>query len=158
MKEVVNRRYTRILAEGGDLPQLVVIDGGKGQVRFAYEALLELDLIDKLKIIGIAERMEELIIPGDPYPMFLDKNSTSLKLIMQLRDEAHRFGITHHRSRRSKAQISSALDQIPGVGPKTSEKLLAKYKSVTRIKNTSEEELAAFVGVKLAKAIKGGLN
>ena len=158
MKEVVNRRYTRILAEGGDLPQLVVIDGGKGQVRFAYEALLELDLIDKLKIIGIAERMEELIIPGDPYPMFLDKNSTSLKLIMQLRDEAHRFGITHHRSRRSKAQISSALDQIPGVGPKTSEKLLAKYKSVARIKNASEEELAAFVGVKLAKAIKGGLN
>ena len=158
MKEVVNRRYTRILAEGGDLPQLVVIDGGKGQVRFAYEALLELGLIDKLKIIGIAERMEELIIPGDPYPMFLDKNSTSLKLIMQLRDEAHRFGITHHRSRRSKAQISSALDQIPGVGPKTSEKLLAKYKSVARIKNASEEELAAFVGVKLAKAIKGGLN
>ncbi len=158
MKEVVNRRYTRLLAEGGELPQLIVIDGGKGQVRFAYEALVELGLIDKLKIIGIAERMEELIIPGDPYPMFLDKNSTSLKLIMQLRDEAHRFGITHHRFRRTKAQVSSALDQIPGVGPKTAEKLLAKYKSVARIKNAAEEDLAAFVGLKLAKAIKEGLN
>jgi excinuclease ABC subunit C len=158
MKEVVNRRYSRILSEGGELPQLIVIDGGKGQVRFAYEALLELGLVNNIKLIGIAERMEELIIPGDPYPMFLDKNSTSLKLIMQLRDEAHRFGITHHRSRRSKAQISSALDQINGVGPKTAEKLIAKYKSVARIKRVSEEELAAFVGPKLARAIKEGLG
>lgn len=158
MKEVVNRRYTRILAEGGDMPQLIVIDGGKGQVRFAYEALLELGLLDKVKIIGIAERMEELIIPGDPYPLFLDKNSTSLKLIMQLRDEAHRFGITHHRARRSKGQISSQLEQIPGVGPKTIEKLMAKYKTISRIKSASESDLAAILGSKLAKTIKEALD
>lgn len=154
MKEVVNRRYTRLLAEGGDIPQLIVIDGGKGQVRFAYEALLELGLLDKVKLIGIAERMEELIIPGDPYPMFLDKNSTSLKLIMQLRDEAHRFGITHHRSRRSKGMIASALETIPGVGPKTIEKLISKYKTVSRIKLASEDDLSVLVGKKLAKTIK----
>jgi excinuclease ABC subunit C len=158
MKEVVNRRYTRILAEGGDMPQLIVIDGGKGQVRFAYEALLELGLLDKVKLIGIAERMEELIIPGDPYPLFLDKNSTSLKLIMQLRDEAHRFGITHHRARRSKGQISSQLEQIPGVGPKTIEKLMAKYKTISRIKSASESDLAAILGSKLAKTIKEALD
>lgn len=158
MKEVVNRRYTRVISEGGELPQLIVIDGGKGQVRFAYEALLELGLVNRIKIIGIAERMEELIVPGDPYPLFLDKNSTSLKLIMQLRDEAHRFGITHHRSKRSKGQISSALDQIKGVGPRTAEKLIAKYKSVARIRRVPEDELAAFVGPKLAKTIKEGLN
>lgn len=153
MKEVVNRRYTRLLSEGGELPQLVVIDGGKGQVRFAYEALFELGLLDKIKIIGIAERMEELIIPGDPYPLFLDKNSTSLKLIMQLRDEAHRFGITHHRNRRSKSQITSVLDDIPGIGPKTKEKLLGKYKTISRIKNASEDDLAELVGPKVAKTI-----
>lgn len=158
MKEVVNRRYTRILAEGGDMPQLIVIDGGKGQVRFAYEALLELGLLDKVKLIGIAERMEELIIPGDPYPLFLDKNSTSLKLIMQLRDEAHRFGITHHRDRRSKGQISSKLEQIPGVGPKTIEKLMAKYKTISRIKSAAESDLAAILGSKLAKTIKEALD
>lgn len=158
MKEVVNRRYTRVLSEGGELPQLIVIDGGKGQVRFAYEALFELGLIDKVKLIGIAERMEELIVPGDPYPLFLDKNSTSLRLIMQLRDEAHRFGITHHRNRRSKGQISSALDSIPGVGPKTVEKLIAKYKSVPRIRRATLQELSEVVGSKLAKAIKEGLN
>ncbi len=158
MKEVVNRRYTRILAEGGDMPQLIVIDGGKGQVRFAYEALLELGLLDEVKLIGIAERMEELIIPGDPYPLFLDKNSTSLKLIMQLRDEAHRFGITHHRARRSKGQISSQLEQIPGVGPKTIEKLMAKYKTISRIKSASESDLAAILGSKLAKTIKEALG
>ncbi|MBR5609949.1 MAG: excinuclease ABC subunit C [Bacteroidales bacterium] len=158
MKEVVNRRYTRILAEGGDMPQLIVIDGGKGQVRFAYEALLELDLLDKVKLIGIAERMEELIIPGDPYPLFLDKNSTSLKLIMQLRDEAHRFGITHHRARRSKGQISSQLEQIPGVGPKTIEKLMAKYKTISRIKSAAESDLAAILGSKLAKTIMEALD
>lgn len=158
MKEVVNRRYTRILAEGGDMPQLIVIDGGKGQVRFAYEALLELGLLDKVKLIGIAERMEELMIPGDPYPLFLDKNSTSLKLIMQLRDEAHRFGITHHRARRSKGQISSQLEQIPGVGPKTIEKLMAKYKTISRIKSAAESDLAAILGSKLAKTIKEALD
>ncbi|MBQ2243285.1 MAG: excinuclease ABC subunit C [Bacteroidales bacterium] len=158
MKEVVNRRYTRVLAEGGELPQLIVIDGGRGQVRFAYEALLELGLLDKVKLIGIAERMEELIIPGDPYPMFLDKNSTSLKLIMQLRDEAHRFGITHHRDRRSKGQISSSLDTIPGVGPKSIEKLIAKFKSVARIKMATEADIASVVGPNLARKIKEGLS
>lgn len=158
MKEVVNRRYSRLLNEGEELPQLIVIDGGKGQVGCALEALMELGIADKIKLIGIAKRLEELIIPGDPYPLFLDKNSTSLKLIMHLRDEAHRFGITHHRGKRSKSQITSTLEDIPGVGPKTAEKLMSKYKTVSRIKNATEEELAQLVGAKMAKVIKEGLH
>lgn len=158
MKEVVNRRYSRLLNEGSPLPQLIVIDGGKGQVGCALEALMELGIAEKIKLIGIAKRLEEIIIPGDPYPLFLDKNSTSLKLIMQLRDEAHRFGITHHRGRRSKTQITSKLETIPGVGPKTAEKLIKKYKSVSRIKGLPIEELSQVVGPKMATAIKEGLS
>ncbi len=153
MKEVVNRRYTRLLAEGEPLPDLVVIDGGKGQVHSAFEALMELGLLDRIKLIGIAKRMEEIIVPGDPYPLFIDKNSTSLRLIMHLRDEAHRFGITHHRNRRSVSQLQSELDTIPGVGAVSREKLLAKYKTISRIKKVPYREIVNVIGKRSADAL-----
>ncbi|MCQ2166142.1 MAG: excinuclease ABC subunit UvrC [Bacteroidales bacterium] len=155
MKEVVNRRYSRMLAEApDDLPQLIVIDGGKGQLGCAYEALYELGLTDKLTVVALAERLEEVIRVGDPYPLFLDRNSQALKLLQHLRDEAHRFGITHHRNRRSKAQIDSALRHIPGIGPKTEEKLLLHFGSLKRISQASEESIALITGESLAKRIK----
>lgn len=153
MHEVVYRRYSRLLEENEPLPQLILIDGGRGQLNFAYDALVKLNLHNKIKIIGIAKRLEELIIPGDPIPLFLDKNSLSLKLLMNLRDEAHRFGITHHRAKRSKGQTASILTDIPGVGKATQEKLIKHYKSVKRIKECSFEELASIVGKKMAAAI-----
>ena len=153
MKEVVNRRYSRLMAEGEDLPQLVVIDGGRGQLGFALEALMELGIADRIHVVGLAKRMEEVIVPGDPLPLFLDRNSSSLRLLMQIRDEAHRFGITHHRNRRSKAQTASALREIPGVGEKTEQKLLRHFKSLKKIKEASLEELTAVVGPKLASLI-----
>ena len=153
MKEVVNRRYTRLLAEGEPLPELVVIDGGKGQVHSAFEALMELGLLDRIKLIGIAKRMEEIIVPGDPYPLFIDKNSTSLRLIMHLRDEAHRFGITHHRNRRSVSQLQSELDTIPGVGAVSREKLLAKYKTISRMKKVPYREIVNVIGKRSADAL-----
>ncbi|MBP5211212.1 MAG: excinuclease ABC subunit C, partial [Bacteroidales bacterium] len=153
MKEVVNRRYSRMLMEGESLPELVVIDGGRGQLHYAYEALAELGLTDEIFIVGIAKRLEEIIVPGDPHPLFLDKNSSSLKVLMQIRDEAHRFGITHHRNRRSKGQIVSELRSIAGVGEATETKLLRKFKSVAKIKRASVEELAEVVGQKLATEI-----
>lgn len=153
MKEVVNRRYTRLLDEGEPLPDLVVIDGGKGQVHSAFEALMELGLLDKIKLIGIAKRMEEIIVPGDPYPLFIDKNSTSLRLIMHLRDEAHRFGITHHRNRRSVSQLQSELDTIPGVGAVSREKLLAKYKTISRMKKVPYREIVNVIGKRSADAL-----
>ena len=150
MREVVYRRYSRLLAEEGELPQLILIDGGRGQLNFAYDALTELGLQHTIAIIGIAKRLEEIIIPGDPTPLFLDKNSLSLKLLMNLRDEAHRFGITHHRSKRSKAQINSVLREIKGIGQVTEQKLLQRYKSVKRIREAPFEEIAALVGRKTA--------
>lgn len=153
MHEVVYRRYSRLLEENEPLPQLILIDGGRGQLNFAYDALVKLDLHNKIKIIGIAKRLEELIIPGDPIPLFLDKNSLSLKLLMNLRDEAHRFGITHHRAKRSKGQTASVLTEIPGVGKATQEKLIRHYKSVKRIKESTFEELASIAGKKTAAAI-----
>ncbi|HNY05154.1 MAG TPA: excinuclease ABC subunit UvrC [Candidatus Egerieousia sp.] len=154
MYEVVFRRYSRLLEEGGELPQLIVVDGGKGQLDFAYKALTDLNLNKKIPIIGIAKRLEELIIPGDPTPLFLDKNSPGLKLIMQLRDEAHRFGITFHRLKRSKGQINSELRDIKGIGEETEKKLLQRYKSVARLREISAEELTEFAGAKIAQAIK----
>lgn len=159
MKEIVNRRYSRLLAETpDDLPQLVVIDGGKGQLSFAWQALSELGLTDKLTVVGLAERMEEVIRVGDPYPLFLDRNSQSLKVLQHIRDEAHRFGITFHRNLRSKAQIESVLGSIKGVGPRTEERLLLHFGSVARIAEVKEEEIAALVGKKLAAAIKEELK
>ncbi len=153
MKEVVNRRYSRLQEEENQLPQLIIIDGGRGQLNFAWEALRELGLENKIRVIGIAKRLEELIIPGDPHPLFLDKNSVSLRLIMQIRDEAHRFGISHHRNKRSKEQIVSELSQIPGIGPKTEERLLKKFKSLNAIKRCSLEELKGVTGAAAAKKI-----
>ena len=159
MKEVVNRRYARILEENpGDLPQLVVIDGGKGQLAFAYEALAELGLTDKLTVIALAERMEEVYRVGDPYPMFIDRNSPALKVLQQIRDEAHRFGITFHRNLRSKAQIESVLRTIKGVGEKTEQRLLLRFGSVARIASASVEDLAALVGRPLAEKIHEALT
>jgi len=159
MKEVVNRRYSRMLAEApDDLPQLVVIDGGKGQLDFAWQALCELGIQDRLTVVGLAKRLEEVIRVGDPYPLFLDRNSQALKLLQQIRDEAHRFGITFHRSLRTKGEVHSALDDIPGVGPKTAQRLLLHFGSVPRIAAASSEELINFVGPKLAERIRKALN
>ena len=159
MKEVVNRRYSRMLEENpDDLPQLVVIDGGKGQLAFAYEALSELGLTEKLTVIALAERMEEVYRVGDPYPMFIDRNSPALKVLQQIRDEAHRFGITFHRKLRGKSQIESALTSIKGVGEKTEQRLLLRYGSVARIAAAPLEELAEMVGRSLAERILNTLN
>ena len=159
MKEVVNRRYSRMLAENpDDLPQLVVIDGGKGQLAFAYEALAELGLVGKLTLIALAERMEEVYRVGDPYPMFIDRNSPALKVLQQIRDEAHRFGITFHRKLRSKTQIESALKEIKGVGDKTEQRLLLRFGSVARIAAASVDEIAELVGRPLAERISASLN
>jgi excinuclease ABC subunit C len=219
MYEVVYRRYSRLLAEGGEIPQLIVIDGGRGQLHFAYDALKNLGLLGDrpgcptspllrpavgeqnsipvcpegntdatgehnntpvcpngntntveeqnspqmrplphVEVISIAERLEEIMIPGDPTPLFLDKNSPALKLLMHLRDEAHRFGITHHRSKRTKNQITSQLLQIKGVGEATQQKLLQHFKSVKRLKAASLEEIAAVVGPKMAELIYNNLK
>lgn len=153
MKEVLNRRYSRMLREGESLPDLIVVDGGKGQLSFACEALGELGIRDRIFVVGLAKRMEEVIIPGDPYPLFLDRNSSELKLMMHIRDEAHRFGITHHRNRRSKSQIESSLRDVPGVGPKTEEALLRRFGSAQRAASATFEDLAAVAGKNLAAAI-----
>lgn len=153
MKEVIYRRYSRLLRENAPLPQLILVDGGRGQLNCAYEALSELGLENKIELAGIAKRLEEILLPGDPVSNFLDKNSPALKMLMQLRDEAHRFGITHHRSKRSKAQTQSVLREIDGVGEITEQKLLNRYKSVKRIQETPYEDLVLFVGEKIAKAI-----
>ena len=159
MKEVVNRRYSRMLEENpDDLPQLIVIDGGKGQLAFAYEALSELGLTDKLTVIALAERMEEVYRIGDPYPMFIDRNSPALKVLQQIRDEAHRFGITFHRSLRSKSQIESALKGIKGVGAKTEQRLLLHFGSVARIAAATVEDISQLVGPVLAARIKENLS
>ncbi|MBQ2112798.1 MAG: excinuclease ABC subunit C [Bacteroidales bacterium] len=159
MKEVVNRRYSRMLMENPeDLPQLVVIDGGKGQLAFAYEALAELGLTEKLTVIALAERMEEVYRVGDPYPMFIDRNSPALKVLQHIRDEAHRFGITFHRKLRGKAQVESALKGIKGVGEKTEQRLLLRFGSVARIAAASLSDLSEMVGKSLAERILQQLN
>ena len=138
-----------------DLPQLIVIDGGKGQLTFALEALEELGLAGAMKVVGLAERLEEVVIPGDPHPLFLDKNSASLRILMQIRDEAHRFGITHHRKQRSKSQVDSVLDQIVGIGPATQQKLLKRFKSVARLRKATLEEVAEVIGPAKAQTLLG---
>ena len=159
MKEVVNRRYARMLAEApDDLPQLIVIDGGKGQLEFAHQALAELGILDRVTVIGLAKRLEEVIRVGDPYPLFIDRNSQALKVLQRIRDEAHRFGITFHRNLRSKAAIQSALREIKGVGEKTEQRLLMHYGSVARIADAPLEELSALVGADLAVRIHDYLN
>lgn len=158
MREVVTRRYTRLLEEEAPLPQLIIIDGGKGQLNAATEVLRELNLLGKITIVGLAKRLEEIFYPGDPFPLVLDKTSETLKVIQHLRDEAHRFGITFHRQMRSKGQIVSELDTIKGIGEKTKEALLKKYKSVKRIREAPPAELEELIGKKKAALVAEGLG
>jgi excinuclease ABC subunit C len=153
MEEIIFRRYNRLLEENRPLPQLIVVDGGKGQLSAAVKSLKKLDLYGKITVIGIAKKLEELYYPGDSLPLYLDKKSVTLKVIRQLRDEAHRFGITHHRKRRSKGTFKSELTEIKGVGKETAQKLLRKFKSVNRIKTATEEELSVAVGKAKARLI-----
>tara|TARA_B110000483_G_scaffold46519_1_gene58030 strand:+ start:5595 stop:7388 length:1794 start_codon:yes stop_codon:yes gene_type:complete len=146
MEEVVYRRYARLLKENKALPNLVIVDGGKGQLSAAIKSLKKLDLIGKIPVIGIAKRLEEIYYPGDSYPLYINKKSESLKVIQHLRNEAHRFAINFHRNQRSKNFITSALDSIPGIGKQTKEKLLNEFGSVEKIKRATAQELALFVG------------
>ena len=154
MREVVYRRYHRLIEEGSPLPQLIVIDGGKGQLSAACESLKELGIYGKVAIVGIAKRLEEIYYPEDSIPLYLDKNSESLKIIQHLRDEAHRFGITFHRNQRSKGQVKSELDNIKGIGEETKRLLLKEFKSVKRIKSASNEEIEKVVGKHKATLIE----
>jgi excinuclease ABC subunit C len=156
MREAVYRRYSRLLREGGreSLPQLLVIDGGKGQVSHAMEAIEELGLRGEFAIVGIAKRLEELFFPGDSAPIYLDKRSSTLKLIQNMRNEAHRFSLAHHRKRRSKEAIASILDEVPGIGPATRDKLITHFGSAAKVIQASEEDVAKVATLKIAKAIK----
>ena len=158
MKEVLHRRYTRMMAEGESLPQLVVVDGGKGQLSAAVEAFEEMGIRGVVALVGIAKRLEEIYFPGDSLPLYIDKKSESLRVIQALRDEAHRFGITHHRNRRSKSQVVGALDGIKGIGERTSQTLLRHFKSVKRLREATEEEIASVVGVAKARIIAEALG
>ena len=153
MEEVVYRRYHRLLEEKQELPQLIVIDGGKGQLSSALNSLEKLGLKGKITIISIAKRLEEIYFPDDPLPLYIDKTSQTLKIIQQLRDEAHRFGITHHRNRRSKNALTGEMNAIPGIGKKTIETLLKKYGSLAQIKKAPEEELTTLVGKSKARVL-----
>ena len=153
MEEVIYRRYKRLLEEKQNLPQLIVIDGGKGQLSSALLSIDALGLRHKIAVIGIAKRLEEIYYPNDPIPLYLDKRSETLKIIQQLRNEAHRFGVRLHRNRRSKNAVSSSLDNIPGIGDKTIVKLLKEFKSVKRIKEANTDELATVIGTAKAKEI-----
>ena len=153
MEEVIYRRYKRILDEGGDLPQLILIDGGKGQLSSAVKSLKLLGLYGKITIIGIAKRLEEIYFPEDPIPLYLDKKSETLKILQRVRDESHRFGVKHHRTRRKNSTIKSELEEIPGVGEKSIEQLLQKLKSVKRIKESSQETLEEILGKSKGKLV-----
>ncbi|MCX8532699.1 excinuclease ABC subunit UvrC [Chryseobacterium luquanense] len=153
MEEVIFRRYKRMLEEGESLPQLILIDGGKGQLSSAVKSLKLLGLYGKITIVGIAKRLEEIFFPEDPIPLYLDKKSETLKILQQVRDEAHRFGVRHHRTRRKNSTIKSELEEIPGVGERTIELLLSKLKSVKRIKESNLETLEEILGKSKAKVI-----
>ncbi len=158
MREVLVRRYSRLVAEGQDLPQLVVVDGGKGQLGAAVEALESIGLHGKIALAGIAKRLDEIYFPGDSVPLYIDKNSESLRVIQRLRDEAHRFCITHHRQQRSKSQVRSRLDDVPGIGPKSRDALLRRFKSIKRMAEASVADLAEVVGQKKAEALSDALK
>lgn len=153
MREVIYRRYSRVLEENSPMPQLIVIDGGKGQLGAAVESLRELNLMGKVTVIGIAKRLEEIYFPGDSIPLYLDKRSETLKVIQQIRDEAHRFGITHHRNKRSRETFKTELSEIKGVSDKTAQKLLTELKSVKAIKEATLEELTSIIGQAKAKLV-----
>lgn len=158
MKEVLTRRYSRLMEEGQSLPQLIVVDGGKGQLSSAVEALEDMGLRGTIAVVGIAKRLEEIYFPGDSVPLYIDKNSETLRVVQHLRDEAHRFGITHHRNRRSKSALVSELDNVKGIGPVTAQTLLQHFKSVKRIREASATEIAAVIGRAKAKIITEALG
>ena len=158
MREVIVRRYSRLVQEGQELPQLLIVDGGKGQVTAALEALDSIGLLGQLAVVGIAKRLNEVYFPGDSVPLYIDKNSETLHVIQRLRDESHRFAITFHRKQRSKGQLHSALDDIPGIGPKTRDTLLKHFKSLKRIREASHEELAAVIGPTKAAVLTSHLQ
>lgn len=154
MKEVVYRRYSRMLSDGETLPQLIVIDGGKGQLNAAMESIVELGIQNRVHLIGIAKRLEEIFVPGDPVPVYLDKRSETLRIIQQIRNEAHRFGIKFHRNKRSNSAFESSLEQIEGIGPKTIQLLFTRYLSLDGIRNAPESELIDLIGTKRTNLIK----
>ena len=154
MREIVYRRYSRLLEEGGELPDLIIVDGGKGQLSSAYEVLCALGLEHRVPIVGLAKRIEEIFFPKDPMPYYLSRTGEPLKVVCHIRDEAHRFGITFHRQKRSKAFINSELEQIEGIGPKSLNMLLRRFKTVSNVRAASVAELAEVVGQKRAEAIK----
>jgi excinuclease ABC subunit C len=154
MKEIVTRRYKRIMEEQSEYPSLIIVDGGKGQLSSACDALRELGLYGKIPIVGIAKKLEEIYYPEDPLPLLISKKSPGLLLIQQIRDEAHRFAITFHRLKRSKNTFTTELETIPGIGKRTTDKLLAHFKSIKKIKEASKEELVELVGAKAAEKIK----
>jgi len=158
MREVVTRRYTRLTQEGESLPQLLVVDGGKGQITAALEALDSMGLRDSIAVVGIAKRLNEVYFPGDSVPLYIDKNSETLRVIQRLRDEAHRFAITFHRKQRSRSQVHSALDDVTGIGPKTRDALLKHFKSLKRIRAASVEELSALIGPARAATLHTALH
>jgi excinuclease ABC subunit C len=153
MTEVIYRRYKRMLDEKEPLPQLIIIDGGKGQLSSSVKALKTLGLYGEIAIISIAKRLEELFFPEDSVPLHLDKKSETLKIIQQMRDETHRFSITHHKNKRNKGTLQTELSLIPGVGEKTAEKLLSYFKSVKKIKEVSKDSLMEIVPTKTAQSI-----
>lgn len=158
MKEVLTRRYTRLVEEGEELPQLVVVDGGKGQLSAAVEALDAMGLRGVIAVAGIAKRLEEIYFPGDSIPLYIDKNSETLRVVQHMRDEAHRFGITHHRNRRSKSQTVSMLDSVPGIGPKTRDALISHFRSLKRVREADLDQIAAVVGPSKASVIFSALH
>jgi excinuclease ABC subunit C len=154
MEEAVYRRYKRLLDEKQPLPQLIVIDGGKGQLSSSLTALERLDLRGKIAIVGIAKKLEEIFFPGDSFPIYIDKRSESLRVIQHMRNEAHRFGITHHRNKRSKAALTSELTQIKGIGPKTFEDMMKAFKTLSKIREASMDSLTSVIGASKAKIVK----
>jgi len=158
MEEVVFRRYKRLLNEDLSLPQLIIIDGGKGQLSSSVKSLNLLGLKNKIAIIGIAKKLEEIYFPNDPIPLYLNKKSETLKIIQLARDEAHRFGINFHRKKRNKSTLISELDNISGIGPKIYDKLIKKFKSVKRLKSATLEEIISVVGKKRGETIYKSIN
>ena len=153
MREIITRRYSRMVEEGAELPDLIVVDGGKGQLSSAYSVLCELGLESKIPIVGLAKRLEEVYYPNDPMPYYLSRTGEPLKVMCHIRDEAHRFGITFHRNKRTGAMIHSRLEEIDGIGSKTIEQLFRHFKTLSKIKSTSVEQLAEIVGKSRAERI-----